>query len=305
MKPVAALLTIAILMPSAASAQQTIDETSFATFTASATANCDTNANYVGWIDKSPLRNNKIPYVDLGSGKMRDEYANYMSEIKAEQACLSETPTGLAPLDLAKCAYRETQNTLFNCYSVASKLKIAHSLESMFDRNGRAKDALKKKIEALEKLTVGDGTNEAVCNKIPDGDEILLKQDLLKNSTVQMCRYSYYLKYLYANAKDNSRAFITENTPQGRQYTVGNTEAAGKALGGIMGKIQSESDRAREVHRTATEAFMDMDRTYGAHLMLTLIYEDFVEIRDRLKSLFNPIGQFIYKASNAQSPYNR
>ncbi|HRI35942.1 MAG TPA: hypothetical protein PK765_02485 [bacterium] len=277
---------------------------SYQSFEATTKTNCDMSSPYAGWEDTNPLRNKSNPYPEITDEKLRDRYEQYMAKIHADPSCFSETPTGIPALDLAKCVYRETQNTLFACYAIETQLKIATEIRDQFTGNGRAKEVLDAKVETLKKMQMGDGTNESVCATVNvEGPE--LKKALLKNSSVHMCRYVYYLGYLHANATNNSKAFITENTPQGAQYSVGNTEDASRVLGGIAGTIQNEGARVRQVQRTAIEAFVGMDRTYGMHLMLTVIYEDFVEIRDRLKALLNPMGQFVYKASNAQSPYNR
>jgi uncharacterized protein YvpB len=45
-----------------------------------------------------------------------------------------------------------------------------------------------------------------------------------------------------------------------------------------------------------------MERTYGMHLMLVVLYDDYVRLRDNLSSHFNSISQLLEKAYNAQNP---
>ena len=49
-------------------------------------------------------------------------------------------------------------------------------------------------------------------------------------------------------------------------------------------------------------AFTEFEKTYAAHIILTFIQQDYLALRESLKQLLNPIGQVIYKISNAQSP---
>ena len=69
-----------------------------------------------------------------------------------------------------------------------------------------------------------------------------------------------------------------------------------------VSQIDREIIRVRQIYKTALVAYGEFERTYGLHLILTFIYEDYRTLRDNLKSLLNPIGQVIYKIQNAQSP---
>lgn len=175
MKPIAGALALVMLLAvPAAGAQDATpgDRTKYASYKASAELHCDNSAIYgqVGdspsWWDANPLQNKDNPYQAIDDAGAINKYTSYLGAIKADASCLSESPTGLEQLDLAKCAYRETQNMLFACYSAASMLRIAEEMQTRFAGDGRAKDMLKRRIDALRKLSVGEGTNEGVCNPI-------------------------------------------------------------------------------------------------------------------------------------------
>jgi hypothetical protein len=51
-------------------------------------------------------------------------------------------------------------------------------------------------------------------------------------------------------------------------------------------------------------SYSEFERTYEMHLWLTFIFEDYINLRKNLQSLLNPVGQVIYKISNAQSWWN-
>lgn len=67
-------------------------------------------------------------------------------------------------------------------------------------------------------------------------------------------------------------------------------------------QIARESKRAQDLYKLSFQSFSEFERTYELHLWLTVLYEDFINIRDNFKRLLNPIGQVIYKIVNAQSP---
>ncbi|MFZ2255703.1 MAG: hypothetical protein WAW59_02885 [Patescibacteria group bacterium] len=45
-----------------------------------------------------------------------------------------------------------------------------------------------------------------------------------------------------------------------------------------------------------------MQRTYAAHLLLTIVYDDYVRLRDNLNRYMTPVSQLFEKAYNAMSP---
>ena len=47
-------------------------------------------------------------------------------------------------------------------------------------------------------------------------------------------------------------------------------------------------------------AFTEFEKTYASHVVLEFILQDYINLRDSLKQVMNPIGQVIYKASNKQ-----
>ncbi len=145
-----------------------------------------------------------------------------------------------------------------------------------------------------------------MCNPIHIPDASSPKLELLKNATVHQCRYQYYLIHLQERARNDITGFFF--VPGGlfeRGINPDDTELMVRALSGVVYALAEERRHARAVYYHAMEAFVEMERTYAQHLMLSIILEDLVAIRSGLQSLLNPMGQFIYKASNAQSPYNR
>ncbi len=49
-------------------------------------------------------------------------------------------------------------------------------------------------------------------------------------------------------------------------------------------------------------AYQEMSRTYAAHLMLVIVYDDYVRLRDNLSKYMNATSQLFEKAYNAMTP---
>lgn len=58
---------------------------------------------------------------------------------------------------------------------------------------------------------------------------------------------------------------------------------------------------AKRTYPIALTAFVEMDRTYSAHILLEFIYDDYRTLRTNLRDFLNPISQLFYKVLNAQS----
>lgn len=66
--------------------------------------------------------------------------------------------------------------------------------------------------------------------------------------------------------------------------------------------IAQEIEHTREVFPQSLVAYNEFERTYASHVVMLFVLEDYALLRDTLKKVMNPLGQVIYKASNAESP---
>ena len=48
-----------------------------------------------------------------------------------------------------------------------------------------------------------------------------------------------------------------------------------------------------------------MERTYSVHLMLMIVYDDYLELRQNMNTYLNAVSQLFEKANNAQSANNQ
>jgi hypothetical protein len=81
---------------------------------------------------------------------------------------------------------------------------------------------------------------------------------------------------------------------------MANTDSARIAIARSQNKLNAEIAHIKEVYPQAMVAFSEFEKTYASHIVLVFIHEDYKNLRESLKKLMNPIGQLIYKISNAQ-----
>ncbi len=127
----------------------TADIGSYDDYLETARISCDESRLFRGWKNSSPLKNIAIPYTELGDEATEEKYANYLDQIRTQNACVSDEKYAIPAIDRAVCAYVETQNMLFGCYSVRTRIRIAETMLDQFGGNSSAKQKLEARIEAL------------------------------------------------------------------------------------------------------------------------------------------------------------
>lgn len=63
--------------------------------------------------------------------------------------------------------------------------------------------------------------------------------------------------------------------------------------------------RARRVNRLAFTSLLELEKTYGQHILLTYILGDYITLREDLQNIMQPLSQLFYKASNATNKFDR
>lgn len=84
-----------------------------------------------------------------------------------------------------------------------------------------------------------------------------------------------------------------------------NTELWIESYNNYTNSLTREIDRADNSLPRALRTFLDMERAYPAHLMLTIIYDDYIRLRANLSKYMNASTQTYLKANNAQDANNR
>ncbi len=69
--------------------------------------------------------------------------------------------------------------------------------------------------------------------------------------------------------------------------------------------LQDELARAEKTLPKALTAYREMQRTYGVHILLVMILDDYMTLRNNLDLYLSNISQLFEKAHNAQDANKR
>lgn len=206
-------------------------------------------------------------------------------------------------LEVARLQYRAAMNNLFACSVVESRLSILTKMREIIPtKNSEIVHLLQKEERALQTQKSNLQCNSAGTNKIPT------MQELVNSATRQYCHYRYYLDYL-DNALQNDRSALENiekeigtgsGTPTA--YTVRDWQVSYQTYAQALDR---EIYRADTTLPRAMRAFRDMERAYPVHLMLVIIYDDYIRLRNNLSVYMNASTQLYMKAFNAQDANNR
>ncbi len=125
------------------------------------------------------------------------------------------------------------------------------------------------------------------------------------SALTEYCSYTNYLDYLQSNINsDYSRVVNLEqkigNGGEGKKMPETMMSVA-RAMNIRTVQIQSDVDRATSTLQKSAVAYREMERTYMLHLMLLIIYDDYLELRQNMNTYLNAVSQLFEKAKNAQS----
>lgn len=208
--------------------------------------------------------------------------------------------SGFKTLEASRIKYRSQMNNLFACAVVTSRMKTVQNITNIVKEKKITELANKLKIE-YDKL---DRTKTTLnCN--PSNDATIEPIQNLSDTTArQYCYYRHYLGYLQSNLADDLTNIqeIEKKVGNGDGTKVPSTISEwNQTFQKYNNQIGIEINRADTTLPTALRAFREMDQAYGAHIVLILIYDDYIRLRDALSKYMNASSQLYQKANNAQN----
>lgn len=206
-------------------------------------------------------------------------------------------------LEVARLQYRSTMNSIFACAVIESRLNILTKIQDVLPtKNSEIVTLLKKEETSLRSQKGKLQCNSAGSEKVPS------MQELVNSTTRQYCHYRYYLDYLdTALRTDKHQLEQIESaigTGSGTKIPV-TTSAWQESYQTYANALDKEIARADATLPRAIRAFRDMERAYPAHLMLVIIYDDYIRLRNNLSIYMNASTQLYMKAFNAQDENQR
>ncbi len=256
---------------------------------------------WVDWEKDSLIKIEQVKYADISKSTGDESYKNYLKTIKADSSFIDATALTNGPtfLEKASYVYRETMGAVYACAVMNAKVRI---IDNLLKKIPTTQSNIKQKLtNQLTYTRKSMGTQG--CREVANTSELSFKKSLLDNTTYQYCNYRHYLNYLENASKQSLNDYYKSKGATGSgQSILRDTDSGAKEIMKSTTKISQEVAHSREVFPQAMVAFSEFEKTYASHILLEFILQDYMNLRDSLKKLLNPIGQVIYKASNAQSP---
>jgi hypothetical protein len=231
----------------------------------------------------------------------QDEQSNRMAIQDGMSLATIGNYSGFRALEVARTLYRKRMNSVFSCGIVTSRFAKLEALEMVAMRDGKPGTEIKNKIDR-EKKRYEEIKKQLACDSStsPTGAIDRMAGTAMK----EYCQYTYYLDYLSRNTTDDVTSSMMTDARTGDNPTPTRTPTTTDQLGKLIADrsvaIRAERDRANMVLPIAIRTYREMDRTYIIHVMLTLIYDDYILLRDQLDKYLVITGQTFEKAFNAQ-----
>ncbi len=215
---------------------------------------------------------------------------------------------------LASEVYKERMNGIFACAQINFKIRTHENLlKTIKGEKADSGNTAKKLEEQTKKLRLELTRRHCADRTSTDGKgNVMMKGMVLNQTAKEYCNYRHYLQYLKSNAQNRISSFVTAEekrrsdgaakSPEAGSKALGSAEEAGIAVANLTVSIGQEIDHTREVFPQSMLAYKEFERTYASHVVMLFVLEDYMLLRDTLKKVMNPLGQVIYKASNAESP---
>ena len=192
--------------------------------------------------------------------------------------------------------YNKNMNDIYKCALINVQYNSFDLILKKISTNESLKKSIEPKIKEIkQKLSVIWSSENLKCKNI--NKNIQLKQNVLKQTTYEICKYSFYMTYLkehYSNFKNVSPKDISEN----KQVQLVDFSEISKD---INFKIDVELKKAYKIFPIAFASYSEYESYFPVHYLLDTLKYDFITFRQKLHEVLTPINQVVYKISNAMS----
>jgi len=208
-------------------------------------------------------------------------------------------------LEVAQIVYHSRMNTVFDCAIIEARKKIITWLKNTVHWQSEILEKIKQEERGLDQKS-----SQCIpawwgwsSNTTPEGEDPSTR--MINTATLQYCHYRQYLTYLESQLEENISQYNRIDSSIGENPTVRVIKSSDIFQTNFLKKqeqIRNEIYAADRAIPRAVAAFKEMERTYAIHLILLVIYDDYVKLRDNLARYMNSTSQLFEKAYNAMSP---
>ncbi len=202
-----------------------------------------------------------------------------------------EEINGSYDFDSIKNTHRTNMNNIYKCALLSTQKKSLILIkEDLIKKNPNLSEKVKPKIKS--KIEILDRISQTLWCINSEEKNSIIKQNILKQTTYQTCKYLSYLEYL--KEQNEKIAYIVPE--QKEKYSIWRitTLYAEK-----INKIDEETEHTYKVFPLAFQAFTEYENNIWIHFLLELLKENYIIFREKLHEVLNPINQVVYKISNA------
>lgn len=267
-------------------------------------------ANYRNALTLTVIKPN---YPSLEWNAVSTEWQRFPSTVKtdSERKVLEEylSPEKLdaatfSSVKLAGAEYRKIMDDTYACAVINGRIHVLSTLRKLIEKQNTGMTEIRIKLKTLEEALIQERQRRG-CKEIRvTGFDS--KRELLDATMYQYCVYRHYMTYIRDTLqyKANTLLMNEKNVRAAlgaQSVNVINTDHYLTVSDNLMAQIESEIARARDVYSQAFVAYGEMERTYGIHILLEVLTDDYIQFRENLKNFMNPVSQFFQKVVNAQS----
>jgi len=196
--------------------------------------------------------------------------------------------------------YKENMNWIYKCGLLATQYNSLLKIQKKLKQNAQVKENIIQKIdEYLQKIEIKMNSWEDKCKNI-DKKEPYQKYMILKEVTLETCKYRYYMDYLwkYYNQTQNLLNKQKNEMEKDEWTSIKDIE---KKFVWMQNIIQKEIEASYKIFPIAFARYSEYENNFPIHILLLLIKEDYIVLRKNLHAVLNPLNQVVYKISNAMS----
>ena len=127
--------------------------------------------------------------------------------------------------------------------------------------------------------------------------------NILKETTYETCKFRMYMEYLKEDYyKNNIKNLVKEPEVQNEKWKktgVYSPSGLWDKYNDILTKIDAQIDHSYLVFQRAYEEYTAYESNYTMHILLQLLKDTYVVVRERLHNVLTPVNQVVYKIKNA------
>lgn len=270
--------------------------------------------NIVYWVDDAPTMTHMIRYTlyeynvttfcaEYKNTQNTTEFIYLTDESNVYPNLDKESWTWKEYIAEAKELYRKNMDSIYWCATSIVNLRALKKIRDellVWDKEltSRIRARIDERIAAVEKAIA---ESQDRCKVSSAKDDNIIKKAVLNQTIYEYCKYAYYLMYLQEYTE--SRYWMIQlDTWTGSlindYYIWTIDEALNTAIqnANMVNKEITDSEKAFPV---AFKAYSEYENNLIVHILLELLLEDFIVLREKLHQNINPINQVVYKLSNA------